>query len=230
MWIDEPESKESWMGTWRGLITCAKCWGFIKPMICPLCGFDHSPGPPQKIIHEGKEYELPVAAFAGAIEWSTYMVLELMRREWNRPVVEDEVTSWTFKVPQKSMIVILFWSLFETLMDKFFTSALRKIPKSISDDLLKRYSGIGSRTDRLYKILFGSSFKKDLEELGHLHIYNHIVNLQIKRNDFIHGNPNAIDQSVIDDTIKYLQDTQLAWIDLYNKRCTKFSLLSSINP
>jgi hypothetical protein len=230
MWLDDLASTDSWMSVWRSRIICGNCEALITTMLCPICGHDHTPGPPKKVVHKGQMIDIPQNAFMGAIEWSTYMSLELMRREWNRPIVEQKENTWGYEVPQKMLIVILFWTLFETLMDKFFSSALKNFPTAISEDLLKRYSFIGARIGKLYKTVFSTSLKTDLEELGYGHIFNHISDLQKKRNDFIHGNPNAVDQNTIDNTIKYLQETQLAWIELYNKRCTKFARPTAVRP
>jgi hypothetical protein len=51
-------------------------------------------------------------------------------------------------------------------------------------------------------------------------IYAHLVEVQRRRNEFVHGNAEAIDDSLAYVTIEKLQEVQEAWVALYNKRCT----------
>jgi hypothetical protein len=118
------------------------------------------------------------------------------------------------------LLVILFWTLFEHLMDQFFQTAVSRLPAAVGLDLLKRYQTIGSRIDRLYKMLFNTSMQADLASLGHGSLHSHLVKIQDKRNDFIHGNAEAIDDALVGETVERLQEVQTAWVALYNLRCT----------
>ncbi len=219
MWFEKLEEGESWMGIWKGLFTCPHCHALIKEAICPICGNDHRPKNPYftKVMHRGIEIEVPMTAMAGAIEWTTHLLLEIMKREYERPKSEKDLKH---QIPQNLVIVILFWSFFESLMDKLFGDALKDYPNNIKNDLLKRYSSVGSRMGQLYKIIFSTTFKEDLYCISKGHIYEHIRRVHERRNEFIHGNPEAIDESLVRETIKYLQETQETWITIYNKRCT----------
>lgn len=98
---------------------------------------------------------------------------------------------------------------------------MQSLPTSVSEDLLKRYSSVGSRMDRLYKIIFDSTLHKDLATLGFEQLSKHLLEVQKRRNLFIHGEPEAINEELVEDTLNNLHVLQRAWISLYNLRCTK---------
>jgi hypothetical protein len=74
--------------------------------------------------------------------------------------------------------------------------------------------------DRLYKLLFNTSFEEDLAAVGHPSVYAHLTEVQSRRNEFIHGNAEAINDALVYATVEKLHDVQEAWVALYNKRCT----------
>lgn len=162
--------------------------------------------------------------YQGADSWSDYVVLKLMHQEWQRPIDTSEFDS---SFPQdkrpspRVIIVILYWSLFEGLMDRLFEMAMREFPSSVSRDLLQRYSSIGSRLDRLYRIIFDTTFESDLSAIGYSHLYPHITEVQNKRNEFVHGNPEAINDGLIESILCHYHDLTDAWIRLFNLRCAK---------
>jgi hypothetical protein len=219
-----PESWEWWVRRWRSLITCGECSGLMYTNApCPVCGRDYRNLPNQRIELEGQIVEVQ-PAFAGAINWSDYILLRLMHQEWQRMPAVGEVFTGIPEERRPSprlLIVILFWSLFENLMQRFFEAGMRSLPTAISRDLLNRYSSIGSRLDRLYRILFDSTLDADLRQLGYDDLRNHLAEIQRRRNAFIHGNPETIDEELVRLTIERLPVVQEAWISLYNLRCTE---------
>jgi|HubBroStandDraft_6_1064221.scaffolds.fasta_scaffold223696_2 hypothetical protein len=62
------------------------------------------------------------------------------------------------------------------------------LPGTVGADLVRRYSFIGARLDRLHKILFGVTYKDDLGQLGDGAIWQHLEKVG-QRNAFMHGNP-----------------------------------------
>jgi hypothetical protein len=94
------------------------------------------------------------------------------------------------------------------------------LPPRVAADLLKRYSGIGARLDRLFPLLFGVAFGAELERLGYPKTKSHLDAVQEARNEFIHGNPEAITDSLVRKVAEHLPEVQEAWIALYNARCT----------
>lgn len=212
----------SWLGPWSGLIHCGKCHALMSRSQCPVCGDVLSTDQWITVTIDGHDHKVPAAAYAGALSWTAHSLLGLMRREWERQPSPEEPSSAQLaqQCSQKALVVILFWTLFEHLMDQFFQTALNRLPNGIAADLLRRHQSIGSRMDRLYTILFDAKIKADLDRLGHGTIYDHLQKIQTRRNDFIHGNAEAIDDDLVRETIARLNDVQAAWVALYNLRCT----------
>lgn len=105
-------------------------------------------------------------------------------------------------------------------MEQFFRTAIGGLPNGIGADLMKRYQTIGSRMDRLYKILFNRRMAEDLDALGHETVYTHLQEIKNRRNEFIHGNAEAIDDALVRETVDRLHEVQAAWLALYNHHCT----------
>ncbi|WP_170303486.1 hypothetical protein [Reyranella soli] len=172
-------------------------------------------------VINGEERRYPRIVLPGALSWTTHSLLALMKREWDRPVLElDQGLAAGTRPSQRMLIVILFWTLFEHHMDRFFDAALGALPPLIRADLLRRYATIGSRMDRLYKLTFDTTLEKDLADLGHGLVYGHLLKVQAKRNEFVHGNSEAIDDALVCETVERLPEVQAAWVALFNLRCT----------
>ncbi len=65
--------------------------------------------------------------------------------------------------------------------------------------------------DRLYTMLFEARIKADLDTLGRSAVYDHLQKIQSRRNEFIHGNAEAIDDDLVRETVERLPDVQAAW-------------------
>lgn len=218
MWLDELKPGDSWMGVWQYKFLCFECGAIVAHNPCPVCNYLHAP-----FVIPGLEADQQITqlTFKGAINENTYIMLGLMKREWERPIIkETEVTGLLGEIiPQQLMIVLLFWTLFESLMDRMFTTKLSGLPPKLAKNLLKKNNNISSRMSDFYQLVFDHSFKEDLADTGFIEIYDHLKTVQEKRNAFIHDSPKAIDEQLVIDTINHLQDVQAAWIKIYNKRC-----------
>ena len=199
------------------LIHCHICNALLTlPGACPVCGHAYDLAP--QVMEDGSTKFEVAPAFAGALPWSAYALLKQMRIEYERP--PPAVPPLTGGPSQHFVVVILCWTLFETLMDRYFHAALADLPGTLSEDLLRRYSSIGARLDRLYRIRWGVSFWQDMGDAGFLAAADHLRLVQNRRNRFIHGDPGAIDDALVDATVDHLLDVQRGWVDLFNRRCT----------
>lgn len=189
---------------------------------CPVCGHVLPGGEWTTITIDGQEHRVPAQIYEGALSWTAHSLLGLMKREWERPLLPEEPSFAPLakRCSQRVLVVILFWTLFEHLMDQFFQTALSRLPRGVGVDLLRRYQSIGSRMDRLYTMLFDTKMQADLEALGHSPAYGHLQKVQGRRNEFIHGNAEAIDDELVRETVERLHDVQAAWLALFNLRCT----------
>lgn len=223
MWIDELRPGVSWTSLWSGYISCGSCSGirrFENP--CPACGAD-LPSNEDHVIREedGTEYVVP-ATYAGAeTRYEDYVYLQLMEREWARMAGEaapSEKFSHTAVCSTGASIVLLFWTYFETRFAYLLRNALKDVPPRFLSDALKRYSSIGARLDRFYKIAFDSTYAADLVDLGHAHVSSHLMRVQERRNSFAHGSPQSIDDALVRSVVEMLKPEHEAWIAVYNLR------------
>lgn len=172
------------------------------------------------VIIDGKEREVPAFIFQGALSWTTHSLLTLVKREWDRPLAEVSEWEREGRPSQRMLIVVLFWTLFEHHMDRLLDAGLATTLEAIRADLLRRYSSIGSRMNQLYKLTFNATMKDDLATLGYSDVFDHLVTVQQRRNDFVHGNSEAIDDNLVRQVVERLPNVQAAWLALYNHRCT----------
>jgi hypothetical protein len=117
--------------------------------------------------------------------------------------------------------VLLFWSYFETRIERLLRAGLRGVPERLLDDTMRRYSAIGARMNDLYRIAFASTYKDDLEEVGHGQLWPHLATIQERRNRFAHGQPQAIDDILVQSAVEMLKVEHEAWIAVFNKRAAR---------
>jgi hypothetical protein len=223
MWYDDLKPGYPWNALWYGYILCG-CGGIRKDKgSCPRCGAV-LPDDPWLIVPDeksGQEMRL-VRAYAGAEgRYEDWVYLRMIEQEWKRPLTEaDEFKdiSGPDRPSARAAIVIVFWSYFETRIDRLLRQSMINLPPAITKELLNRFPTIGSRLDRLYNLLFSTSYWTDLEDLGFEPIAKLLVRLQERRNDFAHGHPEAIDDMLIQDLIEGLKDEHESWIAAFNKR------------
>ena len=80
------------------------------------------------------------AAFAGAEgRYEDWVYLKMMEREWKRPVLDSDrfsgISSNDGPSPRAS-IVLLFWSYFETRINRLLRAGLQEVPQRLLDDTL----------------------------------------------------------------------------------------------
>jgi hypothetical protein len=196
MWADEENA--NWLRVWSGLTHCGACRTLMDSAgSCPRCGFAFEPHEYSYTDAAGVTHTRRTLTTQGAFSYTTASLLRLMQREWERPVVEREGQAFVEEVSAKLVLVILFWTLFEHLMDRFFNAAVSRLPPAVGRDLMDRYGFIGARMYRLYPLLFEVSLEEDLTAVGFASVYTHLCNVQERRNDFVHGNAAALSDALV---------------------------------
>ncbi len=155
--------------------------------------------------------------------YEDYIYLQLLEREWKRPVTEEDRLAEpdpSRRPSPRAAIIVLFWSYFETRVDRLLRASMRVVPPRLTDDTLQRYSSIGARLDRLYRVLFQTTYWADLTDLGFDDMRHHLLHVQERRNAFAHGNPSSIDDSLVATVVENLKREHEAWIAAYNRRAT----------
>lgn len=114
--------------------------------------------------------------------------------------------------------MLLFWGYFETRIERLHRTAMRALPRRVLDDELRRYSGIGARLYDLYKIFFGTNYFDDLRAQGFGAVADLLNDIHERRNDFTHGEPQAINDVTANALVENLKAEHDAWIAVYNSR------------
>jgi hypothetical protein len=222
MWFDELPGK-SWPSLWSGYVVCGgDCPGIRKiDASCPACGAEPFDTSPEIMTINGEEMVIH-RAFAGAEgRYEDYIYLQMLQREWERPVAEFERFSHfddAERPSARAALVLLFWGYFETRIERLHRTAMRTLPQRVLDDELRRYSGIGSRLYDLYKIFFETNYFDDLRAQGFVTVADLLKNIHECRNEFTHGKPQAINDAMVNALVENLKAEHDAWIAVYNSR------------
>jgi hypothetical protein len=156
--------------------------------------------------------------------YEDWLYLQMIEREWKRPLLESDRFSeigGSQRPSARAAIVILFWSYFETRIERLLRAGMRNVPSGLVDDALRRYSFIGARLERFYRIALGTTYSADLIELGYSDVWVHLSEIQKRRNAFSHGEPQAIDDALVKSVVSNLKIEHESWIAVYNRRAAK---------
>jgi hypothetical protein len=230
-WFDNLNDEQSWTSLWNNYIICGNCSGIRKiEGKCPVCNNEI---PNQQLIkvksQDGKEFGVTANTFMGAEgRYEDYVYLNMLEYEWRRPVSKFDDLNFLNQDKRpaaKAIIVLVFWTYFETRIYRLLDRAMRNIPDSIRQNLFKRYQSISARTEDLYKVIFGktNTYFSDLDSLGFQDITKLLHRIQDKRNEFMHGSPEAIDDILIEEIISSLKIEHESWIQVYNIRAVKYN-------
>jgi hypothetical protein len=225
MWYDDLKEDYTWSSLWYGYIICSNCYGIRRfKGNCPGCG-QTMPTPKTYQVQIGDEiHEVEEAYVGGEGRYEDYVYLTMLEREWLREITDADRFLGIFAAKRPSpraVIILIFWTYFETRIERLMKHSMHNLPTNISADLLKKNSAISDRLYRLYKILFDTSYFDDLTESGYGTIAVMLKRLQEKRNDFMHGAPEAIDDPTIEELIGNLKLEHESWIAIYNKRAVQ---------
>lgn len=223
MWFESLPSGRSWASLWGGYIRCS-CGGIRTFQDqCPSCGED-LPNAEWTVVNDpdGAEHRVPPTFVGAEGRYEDWVYLIMLEREWLRPVSDaDRFHS----IPEQSrpsaraIVVLVFWAYFETRIERLFRETVGSLlPESVLEDLLRRYSSVGARLDRLYTVLFSTTYWADLDDLGFSNVSALLKRVQTCRNSFVHGQPEAIDDSLVEELIAGLRDEHESWIAVFNRR------------
>jgi hypothetical protein len=228
MWYDNLQSCDTWASLWHGYVLCGgRCSGIRRVEdSCPACGAGPMDTSPTTHTINGQQMTL-AATFMGAEgRYEDYVYLQMLEREWQRPIVEFEGFSHfrdDDRPSPRAAFVLLFWGYFETRIERLLRTAMRTLPQRVLDDALRRYSGIGSRVYDLYKIFFDTNYFEDLNTHGYSTIAKLLKDVHTRRNEFAHGRPQAINDATVTALAENLKTEHEAWIAVYNNRISQIT-------
>ena len=169
--------------------------------------------------------EIPSNAFMGAEgRYEDWVYLKMLEREWLRPLSEEDRfldVSESSRPSARAIVILVFWTYFETRIERLFREAMRDLPEKVAKDLLRRYESISARLEQLYKVIFSTTYSSDLKDLGFANVAELLERVRQKRNQFMHGQPEAIDDTLVEDLVAHLKDEHESWIAVFNKRATR---------
>ena len=223
MWYENLADGKSWSTLWSDYILCGHCKGIrASTGPCAACGAPPYSAEPQRFRGDaGREHWIQPAFMGAEGRYEDWVYLGMIEREWKRPVShEDYYPGFQagLSPSPRASVVILFWSYFETRIERLLRAGLSEVPPRVLEDMFRRYSGIGARLNDLYRIAFDSTYKKDLEDIGHADVWNHLRTVQERRNRFAHGQPQAIDDALVRAVVDHLKVEHESWIAVFNKR------------
>jgi hypothetical protein len=223
MWYTELKSGNKWASLWYGYVRCGSCRGIRKlDGFCPVCQ-SKLPSESMKIVMDGRTVELPMALAGAEGRYEDYVYLNMLEREWLKPLTNDDLFMDIFegcRPAPRAAVILIFWTYFESRIGRIFREALGNYPEGIRLDLMNRYDSIGSRIDRLYRIVFNATYYSDLQALDYGRIVSLLSKIQKRRNEFMHGSPGAIDQQLVEELVAHLKDEHESWIAVFNLRAT----------
>ena len=189
--------------------------------LCPVCGED-PPDLDWVVVRDADGTELRVPpVFQGAEgRFEDWVYLRMLEREWLRPVEADLYASipTDHRPSARAIVVLVFWTYFETRIERLFRETARGVPTQVMAYLLGRYSGVGARMGRLYKVVYSTTYLADLNDLGYGKVAALLKRVQECRNSFTHGQPESVDDSVVESLVASLKDEHEAWVAVFNLR------------
>jgi hypothetical protein len=137
MWYEQLPKEKSWSRLWSDYTICGRCHGirtFNGP--CGVCG-DAPFSTELQLMRDGQGRELLVSPACMGAEgrYEDWIYLGMMEREWNRPVLDsDRFPGFSpDKAPSpRASIVLLFWSYFETRIERLLRAGLREAPSRLT--------------------------------------------------------------------------------------------------
>ena len=223
LWYESLSDNRSWGSLWIGYARCV-CGGIwsIDPAEaeCQVCG-EAPPKPDWGVVHDGAGNEQRVSQFKSAAgSFEVWIYLLMLEREWLRPVDADlyDPIPADRRPSARAIVVLMFWSYFETRIERLFRETATTVPEQVMNHLLERHSFVGARMDRLYQVVFSTTYRADLNALGYGRVAALLKRVEQCRNRFSHGHPEAIDDALVKDLVAGLKDEHEGWIAVFNRR------------
>lgn len=227
MWFDGLSPGNGWSSLWYHLSLCS-CGAILLGDECSVCHAkpDYTP---IEVVDESERCHRILPASPGAEgRYEDWLYLDLMQREWLRPASRSAEGMLRHKqVSERAPVVLLYWTYFESRIERLVRLGLAQMSDARRKELLARYSAIGARLDRLYRLIFGTTYFEDLRAVNAEPIISLLAEVQKRRNEFVHGQPAAISDELASQVVASLKDEHLSWIAVYNRRLAARRLVAA---
>jgi hypothetical protein len=222
MWYSQLKNSGRWSELWHGYIRCG-CGG-VRPTQggCAACGQPYRPLAEYwttVTTEDGEQIVVPAATnMGGERAYEDYVFLDMLGREWQRPLSEEDRHLHMFEGARPSpraIVALVFWTYFETRLNRLYEEALHGSPHQA---LVADNWSIGRRLDKMYRKLFGRTYWDELADLGFPDIAQLLRDVQKARNEFTHGHPAAISDALVQRIVANLKREHESWLAAFNLR------------
>ena len=139
MWFETLPNDKSWASLWHGYIRC-ECGGIRKiEGLCPSCA---KPMPDSEWMTvrtaDGTEHRIPPTSMGGEERYEDWIYLIMLEREWLRPVTDEDRflnVAEGSRPSVRAIVVLVFWTYFETRIDRLYREVLKELPRSVTEDV-----------------------------------------------------------------------------------------------
>ncbi len=218
MWFSDLSPTDGWSKLWHGLSLCS-CGAIKTDRTCSVCNVTPNYTWLEYVDEQGCEIRIPPVEMGAEGRYEDWLYLDIIQREWLRPTSAGaEGMLRHNQISERATVILLFWTYFESRMERLLRLGMRQMSEAMREDILARYSSVGSRMDRLYKLVFGTTYFHDLRAVNAEPIVSLLAEVQKRRNEFAHGHPAAISDALAEQVVASLRDEHFAWISVFNRR------------
>lgn len=223
MWFEDIKDHSKWSSLWHGWIRCG-CGGLRGYTgLCAACDREL---PLQDWLEvradDGNVHRFPPTQMGAEGRYQDYLLLDMLANEWLRPLGPHESfesVPASVRPAARAVIVLLFWTYFESKIERLLRDPMRaSIPEGVLDHLLRRDASIGGRLTSTYKALYSTTYWEDLRQQGYAHVELLLREVHKARNEFVHGHPEAITTGLVERLVAILKDEHESWIAVFNAR------------
>ena len=232
LWYESMPDDWSWAFLWSGYVRCM-CGGIRTIDLeaqCSACGkawVEVEPAPLVTRDTDGHELRVKPDLAGAEGRYEDWVYLSMLEREWRRPVDaglrqhRDEHMARSRRTagrPHAPSWCSCSGAISKRVSARLFRETAKAVPGQVMHHLLERHSSVGARMDRLYRVVFSSTYRGDLNDLGYGRVASLLKQVEQCRNRFTHGHPEAIDDALVEELVAGLKDEHEAWIAVFNKR------------
>lgn len=218
MWFDGIPPNKGWSTLWHHLTLCS-CGAIKTNETCSVCRVRPVYQPIEYVDEAGQKLHIPRAEMGAEGRCEDWLYLDIIQREWLRPAgANTEGMLKHNQISERAPVVLLFWTYFESRIERLVRLGMKQLREPLREDILTRYSSVGARMDRLYKLVFGTTYFEDLRAVNAEPIVTLLAEIQKRRNEFAHGHPAAISDELAEQVVSNLRDEHFAWISVFNRR------------
>jgi hypothetical protein len=218
MWFDGIPPNKGWSTLWHHLALCS-CGAIKTSSTCSVCHTKPDYRAFEYVDEAGQKVYMPPAEFGAEGRYEDWLYLDIIQREWLRPSSTNaEGMLKHHQISERASVVLLFWTYFESRIERLLRLGMKQLREPLREDILTRYSSVGARMDRLYKLVFGTTYFEDLRAVNAEPIITLLAEVQKRRNEFAHGHPAAISDGLAEEVVSNLRDEHFAWISVFNRR------------